>query len=270
MMNDTLTICIYEDVVLCEEANKVAFHCSNHPKLTSINGGISFEGLRQLVHQTLKLQPNQQMSEIIYKMPFLSNFVRFFPCRVMDDGGVNAMLGYHSRSVPFLSLLVMEICANISAVQQEPIDTDYIPENLGQLDLSVSFVSLAFTICDFPRSAAAPLFFDIDGQFVSHEGSFIVLAARFFCSSTNICIFCHGWRDLATLLRVLTFQSPPLIHALFVVGGLGGAWPPKVSSDYLVISQDHESRVAESEAFPSGERDVSSSPPFVFDPAELD
>ncbi|KAF7833306.1 uncharacterized protein G2W53_015639 [Senna tora] len=43
---DTLTLSIYEDVAICEEANGVAFRGNNHTKLTSINGGFSFEGLR--------------------------------------------------------------------------------------------------------------------------------------------------------------------------------------------------------------------------------
>ncbi|KAF7844092.1 uncharacterized protein G2W53_000997 [Senna tora] len=41
------------------------------------------------------------------------------------------------------------------------------------------------------------------------------------------------------------------------------------SSCEIVISRDHESTVADSEASPSGERDISSSPPFVFDPEEI-
>ncbi|KAF7801702.1 hypothetical protein G2W53_040813 [Senna tora] len=60
MMNYALTMYIYEDAAICEEANGVAFRGNNHPKLTSINRGITFEGLRQLVHQTLRLQPYQQ------------------------------------------------------------------------------------------------------------------------------------------------------------------------------------------------------------------
>ncbi|KAF7807252.1 uncharacterized protein G2W53_039413 [Senna tora] len=35
-------------------------------------------------------------------------------------------------------------------------------------------------------------------------------------------------------------------------------------------SRDHESRVADSEAIPSGDKDVLSSPPFEFDPDGLD
>ncbi|KAF7823709.1 O-glucosyltransferase rumi-like protein [Senna tora] len=77
-------------------------------------------------------------------------------------------------------------------------------------DLSVSFVFLVFTICDFPSSIAAPLFSYIGGQFVLREGSSDVLVPR----------------------------SPSLILALLVNGGLDDAWPPKVSSVGALLSRN--------------------------------
>ena len=101
-MSQTFAVCIYQDAVVANEADGIAFHVPRNPKLTRIGRGINFEALKQQVHRTLKLQPNQEVSEIIYRMPFGSNPVKYFFAEVTDDDGVDAMLDCHAQYIGLL------------------------------------------------------------------------------------------------------------------------------------------------------------------------
>ncbi|KAF7807947.1 uncharacterized protein G2W53_040108 [Senna tora] len=140
MMTDGFTVCIYQKTDVCEESNGVAFRGNNFPIMTSLNRAIDFEGLMQVVHQTLRLQPYQQVSHLIYRMPYVSDGVRFFPCELMDDGGVNHMFVRHAICLLYLHIPVIEICAQITGVQQDSVGGDYIPEAPLQTVMSQEFL----------------------------------------------------------------------------------------------------------------------------------
>ncbi|KAF7814527.1 uncharacterized protein G2W53_028496 [Senna tora] len=140
MMTDGLTVSIYQNADICEESNGVAFRGNNFPIMTSLSRAIDFEGLMQVVHQTLRLQPYQQVSHLIYKMPYVSDGLRFFPCQLMDDGGVNQMFVYHTSCLPYLPMPVIEICAQITGVLQDSVGGDYIPKAPLQTVVSQEFL----------------------------------------------------------------------------------------------------------------------------------
>ncbi|KAF7842393.1 Serine/threonine-protein phosphatase 7 long form-like [Senna tora] len=72
-MTDGFTVCIYQNAEVCKESNGVAFPSNNFPIMTSLSRAIDFKGLMQVVHQTLRLQPYQQVSHLIYRMPYVSD-----------------------------------------------------------------------------------------------------------------------------------------------------------------------------------------------------
>ncbi|KAF7844073.1 uncharacterized protein G2W53_000978 [Senna tora] len=51
---------------------------------------MSFAKLKHLIHRNLKLQPNQEVSQIIYRMPYGRNLVNFLSADVSDDEQVEA------------------------------------------------------------------------------------------------------------------------------------------------------------------------------------
>ncbi|KAF7844439.1 uncharacterized protein G2W53_001344 [Senna tora] len=65
MMIDGFTVCIYQNADVCEESNGVAFRGNNFPIMTSFSRAIDFEGPMQVVHQTLRLQPCQQITGVL-------------------------------------------------------------------------------------------------------------------------------------------------------------------------------------------------------------
>ncbi|KAF7841269.1 uncharacterized protein G2W53_003567 [Senna tora] len=140
MMTDGFTICIYQNAEVREESNGVAFRGNNFPIMTSLSRAIDFEGLMQVVHQTLRLQPFQWVSHLIYTMSYVSDGVRFFPCELMDDSRVNHMFFCHATCLPYLPIPVIEICAQITRVQQDSIGGDYIPDAPLQTVLSQEFL----------------------------------------------------------------------------------------------------------------------------------
>ncbi|KAF7801603.1 uncharacterized protein G2W53_040714 [Senna tora] len=98
------------------------------------------EKKRDVVHQTLRLQPYQQVSHLIYRMPYVSDGMRFFPCQLMDDGGMNQMFVCHAACLPYLPMPVIEICAQITGVLQDYVGGDYIPEAPLQTVMSQEFL----------------------------------------------------------------------------------------------------------------------------------
>ncbi|KAF7831391.1 uncharacterized protein G2W53_013724 [Senna tora] len=140
MMTDGFTVCIYQNADACEESNGVAFRGNNFPIMMSLSRAIDFEGLVQVVHQTLRLQPYQQVSYLIYRMPYVSDGVRFFPCELMDDDGVNHMFVCHATCLPYLPIPVIEICEQITGVQQDSVGGDYIPKAPLQTVMSQEFI----------------------------------------------------------------------------------------------------------------------------------
>ncbi|KAF7825280.1 protein FAR1-related sequence 8-like [Senna tora] len=140
MMTDGFTVCIYQNAEVCEESNGVAFLSNNFPIMTSLSRAIDFESLMQVVHQILRLQPYQQVSHLIYRMPYVSDGVRFFPCQLMDDGRVNQMFVCHTAFLPYLPMPVIEICAQITGVLEDSVGGDYIPEAPLQTVMSQEFL----------------------------------------------------------------------------------------------------------------------------------
>ncbi|KAF7841347.1 uncharacterized protein G2W53_003645 [Senna tora] len=88
---------------------------------------MSFVELKQLIHHTLKLPPNQEVSEIIYRMPYGRNPVKFLSPEVSDDEGMDGMLDCHMKCLEFFPIPMIEICANTSVAAQQFEATDYIP-----------------------------------------------------------------------------------------------------------------------------------------------
>ncbi|KAF7831700.1 protein FAR1-related sequence 8-like [Senna tora] len=88
---------------------------------------MSFAELKQLIHRTLKLPQNQEVSEIIYRMSHGRNPVNFLYAEVSDDEGMGNMLHCHMQCLEFLPIPVIEICANTSTAVQPFEVSDYIP-----------------------------------------------------------------------------------------------------------------------------------------------
>ncbi|KAF7839005.1 uncharacterized protein G2W53_007487 [Senna tora] len=88
----------------------------------------------------IKTKPYQQVSHLIYRMPYVSDGVRFFPCELMDDGGVNQMFVCHATCLPYLPMSIIEICVEITGVQQDSASGDYIPEAPLQTVMSQEFL----------------------------------------------------------------------------------------------------------------------------------
>ncbi|KAF7823530.1 uncharacterized protein G2W53_021674 [Senna tora] len=76
---------------------------------------MSFVELKQLIYRTLKSQPNEEVPEIIYRMPCGRNSVNFLSAEVSDDEGMGGMLNYHMQCLEFSPIPMIEICANTSA-----------------------------------------------------------------------------------------------------------------------------------------------------------
>ncbi|KAF7843972.1 uncharacterized protein G2W53_000877 [Senna tora] len=74
-------------------------------------------------------------------MPYGCNPVRFFLTKVTNDVVVEDMVDYHAQSIGLLALLVIEICANTSTVQQDARGGDYIPE------MPVQTITLGYQDC---------------------------------------------------------------------------------------------------------------------------
>ncbi|KAF7841071.1 uncharacterized protein G2W53_003369 [Senna tora] len=123
-------------------------HGNNFPIMTSLSRAIDFESLMQFVHQTLRLQPYQQVSHLIYRMPYVSDYVIFFPCELMDDGGVNQMFVCHATCLPYLSTPFIEIYAHITGIQQDSVGGDYIPKAPLQTVMSQEFLESQPTVDD--------------------------------------------------------------------------------------------------------------------------
>ncbi|KAF7815361.1 uncharacterized protein G2W53_029330 [Senna tora] len=73
-------------------------------------------------------------------MPYVSDGVRFFPCELIDEGRVNHIFVCHATCLPYLTIPVIEICAQITEVQQDSVGRDYILEVPLQTVMSQEFL----------------------------------------------------------------------------------------------------------------------------------
>ncbi|KAF7833162.1 uncharacterized protein G2W53_015495 [Senna tora] len=88
---------------------------------------MSFAEFKQLIHHTLKLPQNQEVLEIIYRMPYGRNPVNFLSAEVFDDEGMGSILHCHMQCLKFLPIPMIVICANTSTAMQPFEVPNYIP-----------------------------------------------------------------------------------------------------------------------------------------------